>query len=177
MWLILVFRICLLTGFLAAAWKWADWKNWERYYPSILFVMVVNLSVGYLGYHHSFWIFNPDALVDTETVVELLNTYVSLSVTTLLFLSHLPAKGWQQQLKHIFLWVFIYGGIEGFDHYFIGGISYEHGWSYGCSLLFDCAMFTTIRVHYSRPLWGWVMTLTAVTGVVIAFNIFLAEMK
>jgi general stress protein CsbA len=177
MWLILVFRICLLTGFLAAAWKWADWRNWEKYYPTILFVMLVNMSVGYLGYHHSFWIFNPDVLVNTETVVELLNTYVSLPATTLLFLSRLPSQGGQQQWKHTFLWVFIYGAIEGIDHYFIGGISYGHGWSYGCSLLFDCAMFIIIRVHYTRPLLGWTMTLTAVTGVVIAFKIFLAEMK
>lgn len=177
MWLILVFRICLLSGFLVSAWKWGDWKNWEKYYPSILFVMVVNLTVSYLGYHQSFWIFNPDVLVATETVVELLNTYVSLPVTTLLFLSHWPREGRGRQWKHILLWVCIYGAIEGVDHYYFRGISYGNGWSYGCSLLFDCAMFITIAVHYARPLWGWIMTFTAVTGVVIAFQIFLSEMK
>ncbi|WP_312337731.1 CBO0543 family protein [Anaerospora hongkongensis] len=177
MWLILVFRICLLTGFLVSVWKWGDWKNWKNYYPSVLFVMVVNLSVSYLGYHHSFWIFNPDVLVDTQTVVELLNTYISLPATTLLFLSYWPRQGWDRQGKYLALWVFLYGAIEGIDHYFIHGISYGNGWCYGYSLLFDCAMFTTIAVHYIRPFWGWIMTFTAVTSVVIAFKIFLSEMK
>jgi hypothetical protein len=176
MWLISFFRVCLLTGFLVSAWKWGDWRNWEKYYSSMLFVMVVNLSVGYLGYHHAFWVFNPDAIVSTETVVEFVNTYIALPATTLLFLSNMPPVRKVRQYAYILLWVVIYGTLEGIDH-IIGGISYDNGWSYGYSLLFDCAMFITIWIHYARPLLGWLITFSAVTFVVIVFKIFLAEMK
>ncbi len=40
---ILLFRICLFLLFLIAVFKTGDWKSWQKYYPTVLFVIVVNL--------------------------------------------------------------------------------------------------------------------------------------
>lgn len=177
MWFISFFRVCLLTCFIISAWKWGDWENWEKYYSSILFVMVINLTTCFLLYHHSLWVFNPDAIVTTETVVELVSTYFVLPATTLMFLSNLPANGTIKQCMHILLWTLIYGALEWIDHNIIGGISYRNEWSYAASFLFDLNMFFTIRVHYARPLLGWMIALITMIIAAITLNFFSAEMK
>jgi len=175
--LILCFRILLLAGFLAAAWKWGDWRNWQKYYPTMLFVMTVNLSAGYITYHHPLWVFNPDALVGTKTVVEFLNTYLVLPATALIYLSNFRATGRTQALAYIFKWVLIYGSIEFIDHRVVGGLSYANGWSFKHSLLFDWAMFAIIRMHYMRPLLGWLAFLAGAAIILAAFDFGAAEIK
>ena len=176
MWQILLFRVLLLSGFLFAVWKWGDWRNWRKYYPSMLFVSVVNLTVAFLLYHHPLWLFKPDILASTHTVVELFNAYLVLPATTLLFLANLPAGGRGRQYAYLGFWVLIYGAIEGIDS-ILGGISYYNGWSYSYSVIFDCVMFAIIRIHYEKPLLAWLISMLFTVFIVFVFDIFSAEMK
>ena len=137
MWLNLLFRTSLLAGFLLVAWKWGDWRRWQKYYSSMLFVALVDMSAGYISYHHSLWIFDPDALIKTETIVELINSYLLLPATTLVYLANFPSEGRGRQGAYILLWVFIYSTLEYVDHAIIGGISYSNGWSFRNSIFFD----------------------------------------
>jgi hypothetical protein len=50
---ILIFRIILLSSFIIIAYTLGDWNRIEKYYPTILFAMVVNLTVSFLTYHHA----------------------------------------------------------------------------------------------------------------------------
>jgi len=177
MWLTLLFRISLLSAFLITAWKWGDWRNWQKYYSSMLFVAVVNMSAGYLCYHHVLWFYNPDAVVSTQTVVEFLTTYVVLPATALVYLSNIPLGGRVRNCSYIVMWVLIYGTLELIDHTIIGGISYDHGWSLRDSVLFDLLMFITIRIHYNRPLLGWLIVLVWTIIILTMFNFWSAEMK
>lgn len=177
MWVILLFRVCFIFGFALLTWKWGDLRNWQRYYPTLLFVMVVNLSSTFIAYHHQLWIFKPDALVSTETVVELVNTYFVLPATVLLYLGNYPDNGFVRKSVYILGWTFFYFVIEFIDATFIGGISYGHGWTYWYSLLFDFAMFSIIRIHQLRPLLGWLVTLILAFFIMLNFGILSAEMK
>lgn len=177
MWLILLFRICILFGFLFTAWKWGDWKNWQKYYSSMLFVALVNMSAGYLSYHHSLWIFAPDALVSTQTVVEFINTYIALPTTTLIYLSHFPSGSNVLKVTYIVIATILYATLEWFDHMIIGGISYDNGWSLSHSAIFDFFMFTTIRLHHTRPLLAWVAVLIGTTFILLVFNFGSGKMK
>ena len=143
----------------------------------MLFVALVNMSAGYISYHHPLWIFSPDAIVHTETAVEFVNTYLALTATTLVYLSKFPSTGRGQQCAYILMWVFIYGALEFIDHTIIGGISYDNGWSLRSSVLFDCVMFTTIRIHHTRPLLGWLIAFAGAISILTMFNFWPGEMK
>lgn len=175
--LILAFRICLLISFLVAVYKLADWKNWQKYYPTILFVMVLNLFASFITYHHALWCYNPDFLVKTETVVELANSFIMLPATAFIFLSKFPDSRQLYQCSYILLWVGLYAGLEFLDHYIVGGISYKNGWSWPTSGIFDVVIFSTIWLHYLRPVWAWIISLAVLAIILFSFDFLLGEFK
>jgi len=176
-YLILIFRVCLLFAFLIAALKLGEWKNWQRYYPTVLFVIVANQFASYLSYHHSLWYYNPDIFVKTSTTVELFNSFVMLPAATFLYLSRFPTSNKLNQCGYIVLWVCIFGSLEFIDHYIVKGISYNNGWSYFASLTIDFAIFINIYLHYLKPLWGWGANLVVAFLVFILFNFIGGEFK
>ena len=171
-----MFRIALLACLFLAVWRWGDRRRWRRYYPTLLFVMVVNLAVAFITYHHPLWDFNADALALSETTVELLNTFVSLPANTLIYLSNYPAAGPVRQVRYILAWVLLFAAIEAADT-LVGGITYFNGWSLGHSALFDCVMFPIIRLHHVRPPLAWLASLAVALYILVAFGFFSAEMK
>lgn len=172
----LIFRTGLLLGFLFAAWRWGDWRNWRNYYPTMLFTMLVNIMASYLAYHHLLWVFTPDHLIKTHTVLNLFNTFTILPLTTFLFLSHLPRTTLLKQCYYIILWILLYGIIEAVDQQ-QGGITYLHGWSLWWSVLLNCAMFPILAIHRHHPLIAWLITLLVAWLVIINFNFLTAEIR
>ena len=72
---------------------------------------------------------------------------------------------------------FAFRECEFVDYYIIGGLSYYNGWSWPNSILFDCAMFLIIRLHYLNPIKAWLVTFLLAIFVVGVFNFGSAEMK
>ncbi|HWR07132.1 CBO0543 family protein [Sporomusa sp.] len=178
MLLILLFRVLLLSSFLITAYKIGDWKNRQRYYPTILFVMVVSLAESFATYHHVLWNYNPGLLVKTHTTVEFLNAFVLLPSVTFIFLSKYPFNGTRfYQSGYITLWVLIFSSIELIAHYIIGSISYKNAWSWSASFILDIALFSITRLHYSRPVWAWVFSLIVAITVLIVFDFRSGEFK
>lgn len=167
----------LVLGFGYSAWRWGDWKSWEKYYPTVLFMMVVNIGASYLTYHHGLWNYHPDALVKSQTVLELLNCFVILPCVAFLYLSRFPTTNILHQCGYIALWVLLFSGLEFTDHYIIGGIYYTNGWSWMASSIFDIAIFSILRLHYLRPLWAWAVTVLLSAVILVMFNFGSAVMK
>ena len=175
---ILIFRICLLLLFFIATLLLGDWKNWHKYYSTVLFVMVVNLAASFLTYHHTLWNYNPDILVKSQTTVELINSFFMLPASAFVYLSRYPINSTRfNQAGYIALWVLIYASLEAIDHYVISGISYKHGWSWETSAIFDIAMFSIIRLHYSKPILAWGCCLFLTIAISIVFNLTSGEFK
>ena len=176
MWLILFFRLCLVIGFLLATWRWGDWKSREKYYATVLFVIVVNLAVSFITYHHMLWSYHPDVLVKAQTTVELINSFLMLPSTAFIYLSNFPTNNKLYQYGYIIIWVSIYSSLEFIDQS-LGGISYKNGWSWLSSSILDCAMFPILRLHYLKPLWAWIITFLLTIVILVLFNFSSAEMK
>lgn len=172
---ILLFRICLFLLFLIAVFKTGDWKSWQKYYPTVLFVIAVNLAASFLTYHYILWGYNPDLLIKTQTTIELFNSFFMLPATTFIYLSRFPRA--LSPYYYISFWVLLYASLEFIDHYIIGGISYSNGWSWFFSLLFDIAMFSIIRIHYLKPILGWIVTLLLSVVILLVFNFMSGEFK
>lgn len=178
MWHIFFFRLFVLfTGFVYSAWRWGDWKNADKYYPTVLFMMIVNLGTSYLTYHHALWNYAPDAVFKTHTILEMINCFIILPAVGFLYLSRYPVGTKFQQFRYIALWVFIFSSLEFIDCYLIGGIYYTHGWSWLASTIFDVAIFVVLRLHYVRPAWAWLLIGLIGTVIVLVFDFASAEMK
>lgn len=174
---LLCFRVVLVSSFLIAAWRWGDFKNWQRYYPTILFVMVINLSASFLSYHHGLWNYSSDAVITTETTVEFVNAYINLPATVLIYLSHFPANGTLQKIIYGGFWVALFAALEFTDHYVLGGIFYTNHWGWSHSVIFDMFMFYIIRVHYLSPWKGWFFSLLVAVFIIVQFGFLTGEMK
>lgn len=176
--LIFFFRVLLLSSFLVAAIKLGDWKNWQRYYPTVLFVMVVNLAASFITYHHILWNYNPDIFVQTQTTIELINAFVLLPAVVFIYLSLFPFDSSKvYQAGYIAFWILLFSCIELFAHYIVGSLSYKNDWSWLDSFVFDIAMFSITRLHYSRPVWAWGISLIITAIIYTCFGLSGGEFK
>lgn len=148
-----------------AAWKWGDWRNWERYYPTILFFITVAFGAHIISTNHRLWVLTDYALDTSQTVNLFLDAFIIFPATIFLYLSNFPDKI-KDQLFHILKWVAIYGTLE-YLVTFCSLVMYENGWSIWWSILFDCVMFPILAIHHKRPLLAWALS--------AAFTVFIWE--
>jgi uncharacterized Tic20 family protein len=147
--------ITLFTFF--SVWCWADWKNWRKYHPTMLYIVGTGLLYEYLTKDHPLWIFHPDFLFNHEITV-IIYTIITMPLSILLFLSRYPTTTKLLQLKYILTWVAIYTFFELVLH-ISGRISYENGWTYWYSVMFDLMMFPMLRLHHVKPLRAYALSL------------------
>jgi hypothetical protein len=158
---------------LAALWIWGDWKNWQKYYPTILFFLLGDFIYQYLlADHYPMWKYNPQG-VDEE--IGLTHTHVSFSImaikypaTALIYLSRFPEQSKWKQALYIFCWVLLYAVNELLDVN-ANLIKYYNGWNFWWSIFFNVVMFSILRVHYLKPLLAWLLS---IGFIVFLWNIF-----
>lgn len=165
-------RIFFYLMYALGAWKWAKWRNWQKYCPTYLFMIAIDFSASILMYHHTLWHFEPSFLLPNHTITDFFAAFVVYPSTVLLYLSRYPTGSSLKQFAWISIWVSIYSVHETLSYY-SGLMTYEHGWFLGSSFLFNLAMFPI----YLNP--GLAFTLAVLMAFVI-FNYFgfsLQELK
>lgn len=134
-----------------AVWRWADWKNWRKFHPSMLFAGGMILLYNVLALTHKYFLWKMEPSLLTYSVEEIIHAFILLPGTTLIFLSRWPENGNKAQKAIYFLkWIALYSLIE-FLLSNLGAIQYHHGWNIGLSILFYCVMFPGILLHYKKP--------------------------
>lgn len=160
---------------LAALWIWGDWKNWKKYYPTILFFILGDFLYLYLlSDHYPMWRYNP---AEMDGNVGITNTHISLSIilikypaTVLIYLSKFPKEDKKKQCLYILFWVSIYAVNEMIDVK-IGLIEYLNGWNYWWSMLFNVAMFIILRVHFRNPVRAWLLSAVFIVFLWTTFDV------
>lgn len=158
-----------------ALWKWGDWKNWQKYYATILFFFIGDFIYLYLlSDQYPMWKYTPPA---SDSSVGVTNTHVSLSImaikypaTALIYLSKFPDHNKQKQLLYIGCWVIIYIINEAVDLKF-NLIKYYNGWNLWWSVLFDVVMFSILRIHYRNPLLAWLLSIGFIVSLWHIFDV------
>jgi hypothetical protein len=158
--------IALFTIF--AVWRWADWKNWKKYQPSMLYITSGGLLYEYLTRGYNLWLFHPDFLYN-QTITVIVYAVVTMPLSILIFLSHYPQKH-MKQILYILKWVMIYSAVELALQLF-GRITYQHGWNFWFSVLFDVVMFPMIRLHHVKPLLAYFISLVIIILLMICFKV------
>ncbi|MCC3355367.1 CBO0543 family protein [Bacillus sp. REN16] len=161
---------------IAALFIWGDWRNFKKYYPTYLFLLMGDfLYLYFLSDYYPMWTYVPQGL---DQDIGLTNTHISLSImaikypaTILIFLGRYPEeKTWLKQMGYIFIWSGIYAVNEAFDSYF-GLIKYDNGWNIWWSILFNLVMFSILRLHHVRPFRAWVASFIFVLFLWFIFDV------
>jgi len=149
--LVLLIRGVHAAIWMIAAYKLGDWKNWRKYYPSMLFMGMGDLIYNLVFFNKKLWTFNPGIL--NPIFNELLVIFTIFSCTVLIFLTHFP-KTFFKQVQYIILWVIIYIIIEVIMMKL--GLQYnKNGWTIWWSLLHNFYQFPLIAIHHKKPYLAW----------------------
>lgn len=153
---------------LFAVWYWGDWRNWQKYHTTMIFMAFANMLYNFLANNNMLWTMIPDFLFGYK-ITEILYTTIVIAGTVLIFLSRFPV-GLKKQVIYIMKWIAVY--ILGEWILFITGrIQYENGWNLGWTLLFDIIMFSSLYLHHKRPILAYVeFAIVTIIGV-LYFNI------
>lgn len=160
--------------YMIAGFKWGDWRNWNSYYPTILFFIIGDFLYNFLLYKQSMWVFH-DIILPNHTTITILAMVVSYSVTVLIYVGRFPI-GWKKRSLWFLLWVGVYVCIEYINSKF-GFITYHNGWNIWWSLLLTGIIFIILPIHYKRPLLAWLFSIIIIVSLLIIFEVKIIEMK
>lgn len=167
------YQIIVTLIIVAISLKWGDWKNWKRYYPTMLFYAIGALVYSLLTYNYPLWEYESPLLKTTFS--DLLITLVFFPATIVLYLPHIP-KGLLKQALWVLFWVLVYSITEKVSYWF-GFFSYHNGWSIWWSVLFNFCMFPLLWLHYRKPVWAMSIAIATGSLLVFYFRIPFSSMK
>jgi len=131
--------------------KLGDWKNWRKYYSTILFFILSSVACAFLTYNHPLWLYK--SVVINHTFTDLFISITVYPCTIMMFIPHLPSK-----ITKIILHISIYVAVYTIPELFaikLGYFTYFNGWNIWYTLIFNCLMFPMLILHYKKPLYAW----------------------
>ncbi|MCY9691537.1 CBO0543 family protein [Paenibacillus alginolyticus] len=159
---------------LAALW-FAD-RNWEQYYPTLLFAALSNGLYELICYQYQLWQMEPNGL-PVATIPILLLILIGMPVSTWIYLSNYSRnRKLLSQAYYIIFFTGIFVLLE-FVAVKCGSITYHNGWNLLWSSFFDMIMFIMLRIHYRKPLLGLLMSVPYTGLLMIIFKVGFDKMK
>lgn len=151
---------------LVVLFKYGDWKNWKRYYPTILFFYCGNLIAFSVFHSNLLWELKSNIL--THSLTDLIQMVFVFTPTAIMFLQYFP-KNIKGQEIYIILWVFIYSTIE-FIFHKLGSIEYNRGWTIWWSASHNLYQFILLRIYFNNPLLAWCLAVIMLIIMIRVFN-------
>ncbi|WP_313771830.1 CBO0543 family protein [Neobacillus niacini] len=160
--------------FLIAAIIWGDWRNWRKYYSTILFIWFGDLLYNFLCYDYKMWEYKESifglAVMPNHTIITLLIMFISYPSSILIFLGRFPEKKLNMGLWIIF-WVSLFSLIEYINLHFLNLITHHNGWTIGWSVFFNAIIFVMLRLHYKYPTVALITSIPIIFFFVIYFHV------
>lgn len=166
-------HVTLGLAVLLASLKWGNWKEWQKYYPTMLYIVATNLLYKFfaLSKFHLWKLSSRDFFFYNHLQVFLWHILIINTLITLMYLSNFPEQAMKKKIVYVLSWVTLLIVLEclllRFDH-----INYFHGWHLGWTLFFDVCMFLMLRLHYKKPLWAIVLTILNTLFYLFVFGYF-----
>ena len=161
---------------LILGWKLGDWRKIEKYYPTILFMIIGDLLYNIFTYGNPTWSYNENWLFPNHTINNLWIMITVYPATVIVYLSHFP-KERMKQTFYIIFWVILYGLTEILGLHVFGFIDHFNGWNMWWSFLFDIILFVTLYIHYKRPFLAWGFSIIVILFFLNVFNVNLNNLN
>ncbi|PFO09639.1 hypothetical protein COJ85_01430 [Bacillus sp. AFS076308] len=155
-----------VSTWILAAIRWGDWKNWPKYYSTILYFLLGDALYYYVSYTHRLWSLEPTWPLKNE-VICIAGEFIVFACTILIFMGKYPSHLFIS-IRWTAIWVMIYTANEAILLW-TGTFSYHHGWTIFHSFLFNILLFILLRLHYKKPLWTMLFSIP-ITTILILIN-------
>lgn len=155
---------------LLIGWRFGDWRNLRKYYPTILFMIIGDLLYNVLTYNNPMWSYNKDWIFPNHTFVNLWIMVTVYPATVIIYLFHFPNKK-IKQIFFILFWVILYVLAELLGFYVFGLIDHFNGWNMWWSFLLDIILFTMLPIHHKRPLLAWGLSIFVIIFFLTVFDV------
>lgn len=136
-------------------WKWADYRSWQKYQATMLFLPLTSLVYSLLSYSSGIFLWDVKPDLFNHAISDLLYVIILLPCTVLLFLSNYPAEPFKKVIYYL-KYIFIYSAVEIFL-YAVGRFGYSDGWTILHSIFFYFLMFPAIIIHYKKPILAYIV--------------------
>jgi hypothetical protein len=166
--------IVLLLFFVAAGWRFGNWKEFHLFYPTLLFFIIGDLLSQFLLYDYSMWEFQPVGPLDkslnlNHTTIALLKMLIQYTATIAIFIGRLP-ETLRGRILWVLFWTAIFGTTEGLFQ-LAGNMAYYHGWHFGWDIAFNIMMFSLLIIHHKRPIYAWIISAPIIIGLLFLFDV------
>lgn len=169
--------IALLYSILwiVASFKFAD-RNWQQYYPTILFAALGNALYEVICYKYQLWQMEPNGLKYAMIPILLL-ILIGMPLSTWIYLSNFPfKKGILKQIIYISIFLALFVILE-YIAIKVGSITYHHDWNLFWSFIFVVVMFIILPIHHYHPLLALILSAVFAIILCLIFNVSLDKMK
>ncbi|ERI94204.1 hypothetical protein HMPREF1982_01216 [Clostridiales bacterium oral taxon 876 str. F0540] len=157
----------------AAAYKWGDWRNFQKYYPTMLFFVLGNLTHAVIFYNFPQWFYVSSFL--PHNLINIIAAFTIFPSTILLFSPYFPEK-LSNKVLYILKWVTLYTLVELF-FYSIGLVIYLHKWNIFWSTLHNLYQFPILKLHETKPLLAWSFCAVIFAVIILIFKLPLSSIK
>lgn len=170
-----MFNLTVCFSNILWVWLWGDWRNWEKYHSTILYLILCDLLYAYLCYNHPLWEFITPVPFLNHTMMDLLVSFISYPCAMLIYLGRFPKKRMRQILWGG-LWVGAWSFLEWISLQ-LGEFVYHNGWNLAWTVTLNTALFLMVRLHYKRPLLTYALSVVATITLLVIFNVPFSKMK
>ncbi|WP_404814413.1 CBO0543 family protein [Clostridium algoriphilum] len=150
-----MYHIFLAVVSIVICYKLGDWRNWRKYYSTILFLILSNVVCILLTYNHILWLHETKIL--NHTFGDLFICITVYPSIVMLFIPNFPKKI-TKIITHISFYVAIFTMAE-FIGLKFGYFTHHNGWSIWLSIIFNYTLFSIVYLHYKKPLYAWIIAL------------------
>jgi hypothetical protein len=161
-----LFAVSLFT----AAWFKADWRNWQQYHSTLLYIGFCNLLYNLLCQDYLLWKYKPDFLLNHQ-LTDLVYTIIILPSIAFVYLSNYPdtAKK-KQKVFYIIKWVTGSLLVEGI-FLLSGHLDLRYGYEYWMEVFFYPCMYIMLKLHLTRPLTAYALSILVIVFMMALFNV------
>ncbi|MCZ8517459.1 hypothetical protein O9H85_34975 [Paenibacillus filicis] len=136
-----------LTGILLfLALRYAKWSKWREFYPTILYIVMLNLHYSYIVKTSPLWKYK-SSLIPQE-MLDIIIIFIVEPSMTILFLSYHPLQ-WRRIFLYWAAWIIAFSITE-YIFFLTDRMDYFRGWNMGWSVIFYIIMFPMLYLHYKK---------------------------
>ena len=142
---------------LLVTWRYGDWRNWRKYYQTILFIVLVNLFSYVLTFDYPLWLFHESFFIPNRMINEFRLDFLFMPAIILFYLTNYPyGVGRLRQLVYIVGWGTFWTSTEAF-YVYNNVYTYHNGWNIWWSSVVWYLMFVGMVIHHMYPPWAWLI--------------------
>ncbi|MEG9295325.1 CBO0543 family protein [Mangrovibacillus sp. Mu-81] len=144
-----------------------DWKNWEKYYPTMLYTSLSSFVYEFISHSH-FHLWELERGLLNLMGVHLIHNLIINPLICFVFLSNFPDQ-FRLRIAYYVKWVVLFLAAEWIaSHFRI--LTYHNGWNLWWSFLFIVIMFPMIRLHYIHKLRALILSVIISASYLLLFD-------